>query len=550
MIVPPSQALRHAAQAALVQPPNVWDRDAAGTRPYIVEFQGRSVHRIGPGNLENIRIGKEAFSVVADATSRNDLLRRKNWFTCNWSTLLVDEDCTEEAVRRFLLQTDRFVWAQLRVQQLLRESLTMPPLSPQTALAWANWTREVYRHVSLAYWTTNIRATWQEVPLEVAEAEGIPGKFPRSWLAWDGPRVDRWREEVRGASREARGASRRTLADQVWDSGARFRDEPFMPGFDRLPSMDPGRSWLQADDGAPMPRFWSDIGGIVFLPGTRNADGSLAPSQFARWEEFYPTNRDSFDAFDDASFQQLVELYSDGAPDLVKVIETPSQAEQNAGRRRTRPFASAEEEAAWNARTRTVKLTGRAVLSYVGAIAEDLVLGSYLGIVFESLDRWRTSVNLLPEYARTGDTSRAIEAVTEAQRANGAIARQRIEMARAVTGVVANIVASGVGEKAAAQGPPLNAIVDLIYGIVSFAGGDDQAVLGGSSVPFCSPTPFMRQMSQPECNSSSMLDRLSAMARRTDQQIVAASSNLPLILLGVGAVASAAGLAFYFTRRK
>jgi len=73
---------------------------------------------------------------------------------CEWGLYNVQVPCTHAMWARVMFQETRYIWAQ---EQLAAHLANKPPeLSAQYARQWVQWTREVFRLVTLARWSTNI----------------------------------------------------------------------------------------------------------------------------------------------------------------------------------------------------------------------------------------------------------------------------------------------------------------------------------------------------------------------------------------------------------
>jgi hypothetical protein len=474
----------------------MWTRDAQGSET--VRFNGRVIRKNGTTADGQVRIENRPWREGEDT----------RYLVCAWSDVVVNKECREENVSRFILDKDRFEWAQANVKRLLSEKASLPRITRYNAPRWAAWIRDVYKYVALAYWSLNVRAYAPIVPAEQTTWTGaIPTKA--TWLAWDGPKVTSLRDRIAVAFRNASGLSAAPESYIGWvPRGAAM---PMLQAMADLGAVQEGRSLLPGEATprrSPLFNTWSETGAtnrIPFVPSSEadflsdfggtvdaayrtvgptslyirhpskqvSASGLYGPQT----SEVFNTVGAGFDRF--ARWMSETSTFSAG--DRPTVVHTGFYDER--GNFVWRPVLAAEGQIEW-----------------ATAIAEDLAIGSYEGILLESLERWRVTSEMFPSYVRQGYKGLS-DVVRSAIEQNRALARQRADTAES-SGQAVIAVAGSTN----IVGLIVTALYMLIDGYLGSPHGE--IATGASSIPWCPPLPFLRTMTQAGCDVGALLERL------------------------------------------
>lgn len=486
------QLRREAADAARVAA-EMWTRDAAAEET--LTYGGRFVKTRG------------AFSTTASSGEldvENRAFREgddKRYLACDWYTVLVNKTCNEDNVARFLLSQDRFYWAQSNVKRLLAEKALIPRITRYNATRWAAWVQDVYKYVSLAYWSMNIRAYDPLVPTDASNWTGAR-PFGKTWLAWDGPKVQAARDRFLVAQRSALqsvtddsgrqegiGAAMPrffSLADATAVTGAEGID-PFFSALRRTPTVPKSESdFLPTFGGTVTPEF-SRFGATSFYIRHPSKAATSSGVYGPQSQEFFNAIGSGYDRFT----RWMVETSTFSAGDRPLMV--------NVG------FNDARGRLVWSPR-----LAADGQIEWATAIAEDLLLSSYGSLQMESMLRWSDSIALMPPYVREG--ARALTtAVRAAAEANRQIAEQRVRSASASSSATTSVG----GSDAAVVQQLSKAIYDFLLGLLSSSAAP--VARGASTIPWCPPPPFMRTMSQEGCDMGEMIRRATTTATAATQ---------------------------------
>lgn len=469
---------RAAAEAARIDQ-DMWTR--AGRAPWIVEWMGRYVSRDA----------NRTFRVGDDRT----------FLTCDWTSLVLNATCTDENVFKWLMPVDQFAWARLKLAHLLDAKPLMPGYTATTAGVWAQWVFDVMRYVSVAYWAIGIRPYQPTLPGPTGTmASGI--RAPRTWLAWEGPAWLRFRDRVDVATRGVTGVS--TVASmpkpdfgvlglKLWDFTNPVTNLGRMRPSTLVNNASEYRIPASRQDFDPIVRTYADSGtspndafGIPIGPRVTVARlGQAYAEGPSRWNEGVISAGTPQEVL--RQWMALTAYLPATTVDRPLLVGRKALVYYNAGN---------------NTRGRRPEfvptLAGQGIIEFADALARDVALASYDGVVLESLTRWKADMDLMPEYARQGWAGLST-AVAQAAAASRDAARAQAATASTVYAVIGTI-GSAVPVVAAAM-----AIVQLAQTLIIEYG---DMVTGASAIPFCNPSPFLRTMTQASCDLSAVMRRL------------------------------------------
>lgn len=474
----------------------MWTRDAQGSET--VRFNGRVIRKNGTTADGQVRIENRPWRDGDDT----------RYLVCSWSDVVVNKECREDNVARFILDKDRFEWAQANVKRLLAEKASLPRLTRYNSGRWAAWIREVYKYVALAYWSLNVRAYAPTVPAEQTTWTGaIPTKA--TWLAWDGPKVTSLRDRIAVAFRNASGLSAAPSDYIGWvPRGAAM---PMLQAMADLGAVQEGRSLLPGEATprrSPLFNTWSDSGAtnrIPFVPASESdfvsdfggvVDASYRTVGPTSLYIRHPSKQVSASGLYGPQSSEVFNTVGEGFDRFIRWMSETSTF--SAGDRPTvvhTGFYDVRGNFVW----RPV-LAADGQIEWATAIAEDLAIGSYEGILLESLERWRVTSEMFPPYVRQGYKGLS-DVVRSAIEQNRALARQRADTAESSgQAVIAVAGATNI------VGLIVTALYMLIDGYLGSPHGE--IATGASSIPWCPPLPFMRTMTQAGCDVGALLDRL------------------------------------------
>ncbi|NJN63454.1 MAG: hypothetical protein HC882_00320 [Acidobacteria bacterium] len=445
---------------------------------------------------------------------------------CNWGMWVLDETCNRSVFTEHMFQYPRYVWAQGKLSYLLGAG--RPPGYPTAATAdrWARWVFDVLQLVSVAYWSTNVRANGPGI-MGPSRVDNTPYLNTKG-LAWENFEV-----LVGRAFRvQYPGATMPTLRSPDGRAMALAVDMRLWNQF----SLNNGSGWQRGPDGQPLlvppdlPRSRVSFDPVVLVT-THGPDG--------RGMESWPVG---------------ISRVAHNAPLLEKLTvymrETARLAERQMWLRTRqqgdRRGTGAMEDVYWP--------TAEFIVAQVEAMARDIIDRSMGTILAEGLQRWNDALSMLPGDYRTalfGSLNQYQEFSRAITNSNMDMMLGGIQAGTAIIGAVAGAVNAGAGAIIAIYSALLQGFHEILKATDSYA-------TGAGAIPPCPPIPMVRTMAQSQCNFELVGTDGTAFAVRPDTYDPAPTSDPPPLAppsvkkgsSGPAILGGAALLALLFSMRK
>jgi len=424
---------------------------------------------------------------------------------CEWGVYNVQVPCNHAMWARVMFQETRYIWAQ---EQLAAHLANKPPeLSAQYARQWVQWTREVFRLVTLARWSTNIssdyypygertRAKMSEIIGSLHPSFRTPAKVHPSdvGVAKNRYTLSLWMPRDYNVVRRARGWA--AEGEQVPQHSAAF---------------DPVRKFQDVGHGRAVP-----VGATS--PARSPFPHSTIASWPWRWIPRYPGSDPvaQMVAWFEVTLGSSTYWYSDSLA-LIEYVTRDCGFDIRAGhhcvKQTQAPFH-------WG--------TARSTIAIATAMAEDIVAQSYAQVAAAGLSQWIDMIEALPPHLQVfGATTRA--AIDELRSATN----DALRLANTAAGLVLGAMSGATYGISGALAVVLSVIVELAIAFKAAAIG------GGFLEEACLSAPVIRSIPLPDLEGLSACDfdtrqgsedveQFERLVRRVDAVRREAAAGLPV----------------------